>query len=148
MPLFTPDQAVWTGQLAQGGAAGLNPSSNTTYYFGTLFGVNPATGDDTPGYYIPQTCTLVSVRGRFTVAGTLGSTENSVLTVRKNGTTDILTVVSTLQLTAAATEYSSTGNAVALNAGDRVYIKWATPGWVTKPTAVFPNATLHFKGTP
>lgn len=136
---------AFTGQLAAGDASGLNPVDGLTYYIGTLFGVDPATGDDTPGYYIGRSGKLVAVYGRVTTAGTLGSNENVTLIVRKNGSTDILTVTSTMQLTAAATEFSSTGNAIAVSAGDRLYFKMVCPTWATNPTLVFLSGVLYFE---
>lgn len=136
---------AFTGQLSFGDATGINPVDATTYYFGTLFGVDPGTADNPPGYFVPKAATLVAVYGSFAVAGTLGTTETSTVTIRKNASTDILTVTSTVQLSAAVNDYSSTGNSIAVSAGDKLYIKWAAPTWATNPTVVFGNAVLYFE---
>lgn len=137
--------AGFCGQLASGGSSGLNPADGVTYYIGCLFGVAPGSTDDTPGFYIPKACKLVAVYGRATVAGTLGSNENGSLIIRKNGTTDILTISSTFQMTAAANEFSSTGNSVACSVADRLYLKFIAPTWVTNPTIVFFHCNLYFE---
>lgn len=145
MPVFQPDTVSWTGQIAFGDANGLNPSSNTSYYFGTLFGVDPGTADNPPGYFVPRDGRLRAVFGRIAVVGTQASTHNCTVVIRKNATTDILTVVSTLQLNAAICDFKSTGNSVSVSKGDSVYAKLTTGAFTTNPTVVFGNAVLSFE---
>ncbi len=137
---------AFTGQLACGDANGFNPADGVTYYVGTLFGVDPGTTDGADGgFYIPKASSLVAVYVHIAVVGTLGTTENVSLIVRKNATTDILTVSSTVQLNAAAVDASSTGNAIAVAAGDHLALKFVSPTWATNPTVVFISVTLYFE---
>lgn len=137
---------AFTGQLACGDANGFNPNDATTYYIGTLFGVDPGVTDGADGgFYIPKAGTLVAVYVHTAVVGTLGSSENVSYILRKNAATDILTISSTVQLTAAAVDTSSTGNAIAVSAGDHVVLKMVCPNWVTNPTVVFISVTLYFE---
>lgn len=147
MPYFPQTVAAWSGQLAFGDAGGLNPADSTTYFFGTLFGVDPGTADNPPGYFVPRQAKLVAVYGSFAVVGGgTPSTDANTVTVRKNGATDILTVTSTVQLSQSVNNYQSTGNSVAVDAGDKLYLRWNTPAWSTNPTLVFGNAVLYFEG--
>lgn len=151
MPIFTPQKDVFSGQLAAGDANGFNPSTNSTYFIGVLFGVDPGTGDGADGgYWVDRDSLLVSAYAHFAIVGTAGSTENCTLIIRKNATTDILTIASTLQLTSTnGVNVKSTGNAIVLSADDHVVMKLVTPAtWVTKPTVVFPSVTLVFEGLP
>lgn len=136
----------WTALLGSGGT--WNPGDALTYTIGTLFGFVPSAGDVTPGVWIPVGSTLRSVYVRVTVAGTLGSNDGaasqSSVIIRKNATTDISTITSTLQLTAVTADFNATGLSVAVSAGDNVYIKFVGGTWTTNPTVVILNATLYF----
>ncbi len=136
---------AFTGQLACGDANGFNPAASTTYYFGTLFGVDPGTTDGPPAFFVPRACTLVAVYASFNPVGTHSDAANCSVIVRKNSTTDILTITSTMQLTTQPVDVNSTGNALALAAGDKVYLKFVTGAWAVPPTIVFANAVLYFE---
>jgi len=136
---------AFTAQLATGDSNGFNPTASTTYYFGTLFGVDPGTTDGPPPFFVPRACVLVAAYVSFNPVGTHSDAANCSVIIRKNSTTDILTVSSTVQLTTQPVNISSTGNAIALSAGDQVYIKFVTGAWVTPPTIVFANAVLYFE---
>lgn len=141
-----PPLPAFTGQLACGDANGFNPNDATTYYIGTLFGVDPGVTDGADGgFYIPKASKLVAVYVHFAVVGTLGSNENVSVIVRKNAATDILTVSSTVQLTAAAVDASSVGNVIPVVAGDHLALKMVCPNWATNPTIVFVSVTLYFE---
>jgi hypothetical protein len=139
------DVPAFTAILAWGGAAGINPGDGLTYYFGALYGVAAGVADGTPGFDVPVDCTLKYVSGRFTVAGTLATAENISVIVRKNSTTDIVTVTSTARMTAAANNWNSGAISVAVSKDDSIYMKVVMPTFVTNPTAAFGNVTLYFE---
>lgn len=148
MPLY-PSSKSFAGQLGSGGAAGLNPADATTYYLGVFAGFAPTTTDaGAAGIIVPVNATLRAVYGRVIISGTLGSndgaTSQTTVTVRKNASSDIATVTSTLQLTANPTDFNNTSFSVAVSAGDVVYLKFLTGTWTTNPTGSFYIATLYF----
>lgn len=136
---------AFTGQLGCGDSGGYNMVASGTNYCGTLYGVDNGTADGLTGYFVPRAATLVAVYGRVTVAGTLSSAQLSTLVVRKNGTTDILTVTSTLSTASAANDFNVTGASVAVNAGDNLYFKMTDGAWTTSPTVTFTSAVLSFE---
>jgi hypothetical protein len=141
---------AYSAQLVAGGATGLNPADATTYYVGIFPNFTASTVDNgAAGYLVPTASTLKAVYGRVLVSGTLGSndgaTSQSTVVVRKNTSTDIATVTSTLQLTAATDDFNNNGLSVAVSAGDILYVKLTTGTWVTNPTATFYIVTLYFE---
>jgi hypothetical protein len=139
------DRFSFTGQLAGGDASGLNPVASTTYYIGALFGVDPATTDGPPGFWIPKAARLIAVYGRITAVGTHSDAANCSLIIRKNGSTDILTISTTFQITAAANDFNSVNNSVVVAQGDNLYLKFVGGAWGTPPTLVFFNLDFYFE---
>lgn len=150
MPISGGRRPAFTAQFAFGDAAGINPSTaGATYYFGCLFGVDPGTADNPPGFDVPRNCILTSARGRISVVGGgTPSTNRMQLIVRKNATTDIFVASSMVSCTSAANDFSSTQSTsapVAVAEGDHLYMKWVFPAVSTGPTLVFGNVTLYFE---
>ena len=144
MALYVPIPA-FTAQFAYGDSNGITLAASTTYYFGTLFGVDPGTTDDPPGFYVPRACTLVAVYGRISVVVTPSSGQDSTVIIRKNGTTDILTVSTTVETNAAKNEFSITGQSVSVSAGDVLYVKLTTGAFTVNPTFTFGSVNLYFE---
>lgn len=114
-----------------------NPADGATYFLanGSTTIAITASGNAQSRFYATMTCNITIVYGQVRVTGTLGTTENSTLSIRKNNTTDT-TVTSTLQLNSATVDFSNTGLSIALAAGDYFELKLATPTWSTNPTTV------------
>jgi len=123
--------------VVEGGFSNTDPLDSSTYYFGsfpTLTMVTPTAA--TRRIYFQRACTITAVDVYIAVAGTLGTTETSTLSLRLNNTTD--TTISTV-MTMDANPYHElkTGLGIAIAAGDYVEFKWVTPAWVTNPTTLY-----------
>jgi len=118
-----------------------NPFDGLTYYFvqNSAFTVN--TAFTIQGIYlIPYACTITKAYGQFTIAGTLGSSENCTLFLRVNNTTNT-NISTTIQLTSATVSVNNTGLSISLSAGDTLVWGFTGPTWATNPT------TVNFYGT-
>lgn len=124
-----------TGYTLYGNLGNQNPADATTYYFGHPFqaGLNTTAGNRK--IRVPKTGTITRVDISIAVAGTLGSANASVLSLRLNNTTDT-TLDSTMDTTAVYTEVVVTGLSVAVTTGAHLELKWVTPTWTTNPTTV------------
>jgi len=113
-----------------------NPLDGITYYFspGTQF-TNSSTVTGLEKFMTPIACTLTKFRGVFTVAGTLGSSQNCTLFIRVNNSsnTDVST---TIQLTSSSVTVTNTGLSISLSAGDYISFGFTGPTWTTNPTVV------------
>jgi hypothetical protein len=122
-----------------------NPADATTYFMvystSSGFTSSTASGGALQQLFVTRTGTVTACAGNFGIRGTLGSAENTSVIIRKNNTTDA-TVKSTVQLTAAAVNFSNTAMSLAVTAGDYLEIKVVCPTWVTNPTAVSFEATI------
>lgn len=126
------------GYVLQGGgnADAFNPSDSTTYYFGAGLGLSVSlTTADIKRLYIPVAGTITLARVTFSTTGTLGSNNQSTVSIRLNNTTDTTLSAVTTQ-DAAVTSFASGALSVAVVAGDYIELKWVTPAWGTNPTAV------------
>lgn len=120
--------------LVTGGGA--NPADSSTYFIpqgGLITSFTTSGHDARIQWMIPKAGTIKIAWGQIRVLGTLGSSENSTLSIRLNNTTDT-TVTSTLKWDAATGGYSNTGLNIAVTAGDYIEIKLVTPAWATNPT--------------
>ena len=109
-----------------------NPVDAQTVYFG-----NVSPGSTTADIYdipIPLAGKVIAAYLEAGVGGTLGTTENTTVSVRLNNTTD-LTISAAVQLTAARQQYSAVLDQ-AVVAGDRLQLKVAHPTFATNPTNV------------
>lgn len=111
-----------------------NPADATTYWQ-QANGNTPSTSQTIQNrYYFPKDCTIVGAYGSAVVKGTLATTENSTLSIRKNNTADT-TITSTLKFSTASNTFSNTFT-ISMTAGDYMEIKLLTPTWTTNPTTV------------
>jgi len=149
VPLYLP--AMWGAQFGGGDSGGVaSLAANTTYYLGSLFGVDFSTSDDPPTVVIPFNMTLNRVSGEVLVAGTKGSGENNTLIVRKfsgGSASDAVTVSSTFLVNDAGgrNRYDFSGLSTPFSAGDRVWLKLTMNAALsTAPTLVFWGSNLTF----
>src|SRR5262249_44274716 len=88
-PAWAPPPA-YQWYFAGGGSAAHAPADSTTYYRvdGSALGA-PSSGTETSFQQkVPFACTIRAVQGTVTVAGTLGSGEDTPFSIRINNTTD------------------------------------------------------------
>jgi len=112
----------------------LSPADSLVYYHGNGLSA-PVVTADRAKVRILTACTLIKSVLEITVAGTLGTAENSTFVVRVNNSVDY-PVFTTVQLTAAINAYISGTLAVPFVAGDYFEWKQTCPIWVTNPTTV------------
>lgn len=119
-----------------------NPADATTYYLATLNTFNTFTATNLAcRYYMPKAGTITTVYGALNVAGTLGSTENATLALRKNDTSNT-TITATLQFNNVNATFNNTGMSLSVAAGDFIEVICICPTWVTNPTTA--KLTLTF----
>ena len=142
--LLVSNGTNWVSATATGNANFLqgmrtnsgSPADATTYYLGVGSGFSSTTSITAFRMFIvPFDYTITTVYGVFTVGGTLGSSENCTLFLRKNNTTNT-NISTTIQLTSSTVSVNNTGLSISLVAGD--YISWGFTGptWTTNPTSV------------
>jgi hypothetical protein len=141
---YTPSQG-YTLLFTAGANLLISPADATTYYFGS--GRNSIYTPD-HAVIIPKAGTLKSISFFHVVNSTLGTAENSTLSVQVRNTGYSGSVSTTTQITNTYkfnTTYNSTmftGLNIDLPEGCAVDIKWLTPTWVTNPAQIQINATL------
>lgn len=91
-------------------------------------------------FVIPIAGTINTVLGQFKVLGTLASSENVTLNLRRNKTSNTA-VSSTVQLTSATVNVSNTSLGLAVSAGDTISFQIVAPTFATNPT------NISFAGT-
>lgn len=116
-----------------------NPSDATTVYLQAIGSVT--TQNASTRFYFTKSYTITKLYGVNTVAGTLGSSENTTFSIRLNNTTDT-TVTSTLKFDATSTTFNNTSLSISVVAGDFIEFKLAYPTWVTNPTSVAFSVSL------
>jgi hypothetical protein len=141
---YTPSQG-YTLLFTAGANLLISPADATTYYFGS--GRNSIYTPD-HAVIIPKAGTLKSISFFHVVNSTLGTAENSTLSVQVRNTGYSGSVSTTTQITNTYkfnSTYNSTmftGLNIDLPEGCAVDIKWLTPTWVTNPAQIQINATL------
>jgi hypothetical protein len=143
--LWKNKQIGYTLLFTAGANLLISPADATTYYFGS--GRNSIYTPD-HAVIIPKAGTLKSISFFHVVNSTLGTAENSTLSVQVRNTGYSGSVSTTTQITNTYkfnTTYNSTmftGLNIDLPEGCAVDIKWLTPTWVTNPAQIQINATL------
>jgi hypothetical protein len=117
--------------------AGSNPVDSTTYYLmkGSTIITNTASTATGARIYFTKATTITKVYGFYNILGTLGSSENCTLFIRKNDTSNT-NITTTLQLTAVEGTYNNTGLSISFVAGDYMTVGFTGPAWATNPTLV------------
>jgi len=141
---YTPSQG-YTLLFTAGISSLISPADATTYYFGSgrasIYSPDHAV-------VIPKAGTLKAISFFHVVNSTLGTAENSTLSVQVRNTGYSGSVSTTTQITNTYkfnSTYNSTmftGLNIDLPEGCAVDIKWLTPTWVTNPAQIQINATL------
>lgn len=117
----------------QTGSTG-DPADSTTYYLNTTGALTAQTASNmATRYYMPVAGTINKVYGNLNVAGTLGSTENATLALRKNDTSNS-NITTTLQFGAVNAAFNNTTLGLSVSAGDFIDVILITPAWATNPT--------------
>lgn len=129
-----PAWGAW-GYTIQGQASAINPLDGEVRYFGLSSSVSGSTTANFNHLYMPIAGTITKVYFWSVIAGTLGTTETSTLSVRLNNTTDT-TVTSSMKHDATSALWSNTGLAIAVAANDFIEMKVAYPTFATNPTNV------------
>lgn len=126
-----------------GGLGNSDPADSTTYYFGqpdtmiiSVVGLTTATQGK---IIVPKAGTITRVDARVITAGTLATTETSILSLRLNNLGDT-TISSVVAFNAKSVTYSATVS-IAVIAGDYFEYKLVTPAWATNPTSVYIKCT-------
>ncbi len=130
--------SAFFGSVQTQGVAGTsNPADSTTYYMinGQSMTTSTSSFACSNRFYAPVACTITKVYGAFKISGTLATTENCTLFLRKNDTTNT-TVLGGIQLTSADVPVSVTGLSISLAAGDFLSFGFTCPAWATNPTGV------------
>jgi hypothetical protein len=119
------------------------PADASTYFLahGVTIITITASGSARTRFYIPKAGTINKCYGAVSVVGTLGSSGNCTLALRKNNTTDT-NITTTLPMSSANNNFNNTGLGISVSAGDYIEVKLTTPTWATNPTNV--NISLTF----
>jgi len=114
-----------------------SPLGSTTYYLTNGGSLSSFTNlaSMASAVIVPVTGTISTVYGACTVQGTLASTQNSTLTIYKNGVSQAA-ITSTLKMNTADNAFSNTGLSIAVTAGDYIHVQLITGAFTTTPTTV------------
>lgn len=131
-----------------GTSAGHAPAASTTYFFGGMPGFNPATTSSVFSMIMPRAGNARIGRAQLTVGGTLASAGSITLSLRNNTGPTTEQITAALAATSAVnTAVPNTAMTLAFAAGDLLQIQFATPAWVTTPTATFWTVTIETEMT-
>jgi len=106
----------------------------TTYTFAQN-GISTGTSNSVVWYNATTNFTLNNIYASFIVAGTTASAQNITFFVRVNNTTNT-NITTTLQLTSATVNVSTSSFGLAINAGDYYSFGVTVPSLTTNPTNV------------
>jgi hypothetical protein len=140
----------WSGGYALGfsNSAAASPADSTTYFVGhpssgyLIFGASEfAKG----AIQVPKAGMITGVIWDIDTDGTVASSENVSLYVRKNNTTDM--TLTTASSWASANVRGRVGDqwSMEVDAGDLLAVKIVTPAWATNPTFVFIRGTIYIE---
>jgi hypothetical protein len=117
--------------LSWSGIPAWAPLDSTTYYVG----LSPSfsTVYTNAAWQIPAAGTVKSLQFRFWVPST-GSSENVVLSLVKNGSTEF--GLSTNNFASGIVLYNATNLTQSVSAGDTLAIKLVSPAWATNPSGI------------
>lgn len=125
----------------------LSPPDANTFYFGN--GRNSSIYSPDVAIVIPNAGTIKKIGIISIINGSLGSTENSIFSVRKRtgtaGTPTDTVITNTYKFNTVYNTSMYTGFNISVAEGDLIEIKWDTPTWVTNPTTLQFNITLFIQ---
>lgn len=126
---------------------GLNTPSASTTYYGGHGGAQPGgnagllTTQGATRMIVPYACTVTKAYVTVTRSGgTTGTTETSTVAL---GVNNVFTPINSAVTSNATATFSNTSMSVAVNAGDYIEFRWATPAWATSPTNVSMSVDLE-----
>src|SRR3990167_3186028 len=126
-------------------ALSFNPADSSNYIFGHAQ-VAPAGASGRHRVYILAACTLKLGIVMFDQTGTTGTAETSTVTLYKNGSgAGMPNITTAVQNDQNVEAFTSAALSTAFVAGDYIEGVWATPAWVTNPTAVKIYMWLYFE---
>ena len=117
---------------------GAAPLDSTTYYIGNFL-TQQASTVQTPSRQVIALSSgwATDVTLMVSVAGTLGTSEDSTMTLRNVTTTTNSTITTTLEHNTTSQLLNfSLSSPLQITKGDVLEIQWLTPNWGTNPTAV------------
>jgi hypothetical protein len=133
-------------QLVQfGGSSQPTVADATTFTYG-VGGISASNLVGTRRIYFPMAGTITRADVYCRVGGTLGSNEQSTISIRHNNTTDYA-ISTTFTQDNADTVVTNSSMSIAIAAGDFIEIKWLSPTWATNPTTVTLMGTVKFDVT-
>lgn len=137
MPLSDQPNPYSQLSVMAGDALGINPASNTRYFFGLNVNIDPTTANTAYAYNLSAPAILTGFVVVVTVLGAVDTAANNVaFSVRVNGTTDYGTTNVTFQ--SVSNVVSSPVLSQPLNKGDLIQITFLTPNpFTTLPQNVF-----------
>lgn len=118
----------------------VNPSNNTTRYFGN----HPRTiqGSADQSKIFIRAAGSIKIADFYTFAnGTAGSNENISLYIRLNNTTD--TLIQTVGLATAERIFTNSALSITVADGDYIELKFVFPTWATPPTQLTGAGNLY-----
>lgn len=110
-------------------------ADGVTLYFNNYAAESSSLSSANTRLIMPISGTINIVYGLFRVGGTLASSENLTVALRKNDTTDS-NVTTTLQLSSASNAFNTTSLGLSVAAGDFIHVKVVCPTFATDPTSV------------
>jgi len=132
------------GYVIAGNEATFNPTDGSTFAFG---GSPELTLQTTFGAVkripIVKAGTIKVVTVYWLSYGAAGSTEDVVMYVRLNNTTD--SEIATVHNTSATKTITNSALSIAVAAGDYIELKMICPTWATNPTSVVLNYAIYIE---
>ena len=123
------------------------PQNNQELFIGCITDLSPTTQFSNSRCIINQVNGIIEdVSVMIYVGGAFGSAESSVFYIcnQTKGTTSLITDVARHNVLDSITNYSLL-SPLAVDKGDKIYIKWITPTWVTKPTTIRQHFDVKIK---
>lgn len=124
--------------------AGTNPNDATNYYIGAFPSLALTTSATARKSKLNGNYRIVAANIEIITAGTLGSSENSTLSIRLNNTTDVL-VSNTVKFNAVLYQEFVTGLAIDILSTDDFQTKLLTATFATNPTTPYGTITYYAK---
>lgn len=124
--------------------AGTNPNDATNYYIGAFPSLALTTSATARKSKLNGNYRIVAANIEIITAGTLGSSENSTLSIRLNNTTDVL-VSNTVKFNTVLYQEFVTGLAIDILSTDDFQTKLLTATFATNPTTPYGTITYYAK---
>jgi len=141
--VLTSDGTNWVSSAASGGSVvkgflatnGTNTLADLTSYYFAQNGIATGITNSVVWYNATTSFTLNKIYASFITAGTLASAQNITFFVNVNGSSST-NITTTLQLTSATVNVSTSSFGLSINAGDYYIFGISVPILTTNPTNV------------